>query len=178
MTSQYFFGILLFIVFAKGIVELNEPFLVALCFVGFVYTVYTKLGNDIYNSFNARYEGMVNNDREYISKYRSLLKDVIDLYKTRISLFRRLHRMGKFFKGQTARYIEIREMELRNQVGTTINTNFQTLSQKEVTFRLQFQQDLVNKLIKTLKDSSKNIVITELVRPLSITDLENYLKRK
>ena len=177
-SSTSFFGILLFVIMAKGVLAFNEPFLVAICFVAFIYTVYTRLGNDIYNSFNARYESMVNEDREYIRKYRVLLKELVDLYKARISLFRRLHRMGKFFKAQTQRYIELREAELRNQVNENITSQLELLNQKETTFRLQFQQELVSKFINTLKvqaTQNKTSVITQLVPPVTINQLEQLI---
>jgi len=178
-SSSFFFGILFFIVMAKGILQFNEPFLVALCFLGFVWTVYTKLGSDIYNLLNSRYEAMVSYDRDYIKKYRGLLKEVVDLYKSRVSLYRRLHRMGKFFKAQTRRYIEFRETELENQVNQYVVNQLELTSQKEMAFRNQFQQELVTKFINQLKDQAQTkgltIKLSDAAKPLTVAQLERFL---
>lgn len=142
--------VLTLLVLARGYLELNAQFLVAISFVLFIYTAYIKIGQSLHETFTLRATNLINQYNTYYSHHVQVLENVIKTLNNNVALYSRLHTISELFKAQTQAYIAQKELDLEHDVEKILKGQLEAIAQREQAFILHFQKDLISKFISEL----------------------------
>jgi hypothetical protein len=162
LSTKIFIGLITIIIFARGVIQLNEQLLVAICFIAFCYLTYNKVGSDIFTFFNSRGNQLIQEQKRLQQLSYEEFNTMISQEQNRIEVAQRIQVLSSIFQSRLIFYLDSRRKELLVTRSSHFKSQLDSLLNKELNFRKQLHLEFINKFIATLKINLANTQIHEV----------------
>jgi hypothetical protein len=149
-----FIILLAIIIFSRGIVSLNEQFLVGLCFVAFITTVVLYSGNSIKESLEQKKQDLIIEHNQFIEKSKELEEKLLKILITRREFAENLKLVNNYLYPSFLIALKNLTNFVINGLTETILIELQTILQYESTiipFIQKYLSNFITLMSKTLK---------------------------